>query len=363
MRDVRGVGATDSEPVLRPDKSMEHPNSGMPSHDLVGGNVFVSYVLASTVEGSPEYDAVNARLLSQGPAVPLTLDLNAGLGVDATAMLAFVDAAKEQLRAAATIEAVTYSQETGALAFRVVNHTGHKLISGFPEGRRMFVNVKAYSGDALVEELNPYDETLGTLKGLEPEYSANSPALNERERYVDELVYEMHPSSKLTGEKKTFHFALATGRSKDNRIPPRDFRIADAPTRLVEPVWKGDVKMDLYSEEEYAGGYDDVALDLKLGADRVEIRLYYQTTSREYIEFLRDEINGVNTTLTSPTPSGEEVAYVVQTDPFFSQMRDWGDAVWRLWEHNKDVPGAAPFLMAQAEAIAGGGEGEDGTRK
>jgi hypothetical protein len=77
--------------------------------------------------------------------------------------------------------------------------------------------------------------------------------------------------------------------------------------------------------------------------------LFYQTTSREYIEFLRDEINGTgNLTLSSPTPSGEPEAYVVQTDPFFIGLKAWGDTIWNLWMHNMNVDGAAPFLMTSA---------------
>jgi hypothetical protein len=81
----------------------------------------------------------------------------------------------------------------------------------------------------------------------------------------------------------------------------------------------------------------------------VEVNLYYQTTSREYIEFLRDEINGTgNLTLSSPTPSGEPNAYVIQSDPFFGQLKAWGDTIWNLWTHNMNVDGAAPFLMTSA---------------
>jgi hypothetical protein len=39
---------------------------------------------------------------------------------------------------------------------------------------------------------------------------------------------------------------------------------------------------------------------------------------------------------------------VVQTDPFFSQLKAWGDTIWNLWTHNMNVEGAAPFLMASA---------------
>ncbi|NIP17529.1 MAG: hypothetical protein GWM87_04760, partial [Xanthomonadales bacterium] len=68
----------------------------------------------------------------------------------------------------------------------------------------MFLNIKAYSGGTLIHEVNPYDYTVGTLKGLPSSYSPNSPALGANEVYNDALVYEMHPSSTLTGETETF---------------------------------------------------------------------------------------------------------------------------------------------------------------
>lgn len=207
----------------------------------------------------------------------------------------------------------------------------------------MFVNIKAYAGSVLLREINPYDTTAGTLRGLE---HPSSPPLAAHEQHVDELVYEMHPSSTLTGEEKSLHFVLADGRYKDNRIPPKGFRITEAATRLSQPVWHGIVAPDYFTAAEYAGGYDDVTVALPTGADTVEIRLYYQTTSREYVEFLRDEING--TVMTLP-PS----AYVIQNDPFFTQLKAWGTTLWQLWEHNKNVPGAAPVLMASA-VVAGG---------
>ena len=99
----------------------------------------------------------------------------------------------------------------------------------------MFVNIKAFAGGNLTYQVNPYDYTVGTLKGLPN--SSSSPSLGPNEVYVGKLVYEMHPSSTLTGEDETFHFALATGRYKDNRIPPKGFDIASAAARLSVPVW------------------------------------------------------------------------------------------------------------------------------
>jgi hypothetical protein len=218
----------------------------------------------------------------------------------------------------------------------------------------MFVNIRAYAGGSLLYEVNPYDALAGTLKGLDHQYAGmglpNPEALdNGSEAYLDKLVYEMHPESDLTGEPQSFHFALATGRHKDNRIPPKGFDIANASARLSVPVYyeQGyDVGADYFTSAEYVGGYDEVTLQIPVSADTVEVNLYYQTTSREYVEFLRDEINGIATSL--PTS-----AYIAQTDPFFTQLAAWGDTIWNLWAHNMDVGGAKPILMTSATVGAG----------
>jgi PKD repeat protein len=353
LPDVVGEGADMKDAVTRPDDSVEHPNSGQPLHDMTGGNAWVSWVLASAVPGSPSYDSVNDQLLNQGSGV-LTLDLTEGQGIDPVALLAGVGRAKGQLLVAAAIQNLSYDPSTGALSFQVQNQTGHKLISGFPEGRRMFVNIKAYAGGSLIHEVNPYDSAAGTLKGLtgyayyDPDGVLPAPLpLGPDEVYVDELAYEMHPSSTLTGENETFHFALADGRYKDNRIPPKGFRIADAAARLSVPAWHGVEDPNYFTAAEYAGGYDQVSLDIAPGADHVEVNLYYQTTSREYIEFLRDEINGAASSLTG-TGAGGDPPYLIQSDPFFSQLEAWGDTIWGLWTHNMNVDGAKPFTMTQA---------------
>jgi hypothetical protein len=354
MREVTGAGCDKSDAPNRPSESIEHPNSGLPLHDLTGGNAWVPYVLASAIPGSSNYDATNGALLNQGSSA-LTLNLTQGEGINPTALLDGADRAKQQLQLAASILDTNYYPATGNLSFTVQNNTGHKLISGFPEGRRMFINIKAYVAGNLIYEVNPYDDVAGTLKGLSYPYLGlglpDPVSIGPNEIYIDELVYEMHPSSiDLTGEQETFHFALATSRYKDNRIPPKGFRIAEASDRLSVPVWHGVEDPNFFSPEEYAGGYDQVSINIPAGATKVEIELYYQTTSREYIEFLRDEINGTgNLTLSSPSPSGESQAYIIQTDPFFTQMKAWGDTIWNLWTHNMDVDGAAPILMTSVD--------------
>jgi hypothetical protein len=354
MRDVVGAGCNKNGVPVRPTESTEHPMSGQPLHDLTGGNAWVTAVLASAVPGSPNYDPVNDQLLNQGAAL-LTLDLTQGEGIDPVALLDGAGRAKDNLQNAAAIEGLTYDPGAGDVKFRIVNQTPHKLISGYPEGRRMFANIRAYVKGSLVYEVNPYDADVGTLKGLPLDYSPSSPPLGQNEGYEDKLVFEVHSTSSLTGEDESFHMGLATGRWKDNRIPPKGFRIAEAAARICEPVVHGVPDPNYFSTDEYAGGYHDVQEVIPAGADLIEVNLFYQTTSREFIEFLRDEINGTATTLTSPTPSGEPQAYVIQTDPFFSKLRAWGDTIWQLWDHNKQMDGAAPFLMAQKTYRVPGG--------
>ncbi len=353
LRDVTGKACMQTSGVIRPDQSIEHPKSGQPLHDMTGGNAWVSYVLASAISGSPNYDSLNYSLLRQGPSV-LTLDLTQGEGFDnPSAILAGVDRAVQQLKMAASITDVSFTN--GQLKFRVQNNTGHKLISGFPEGRRMFVNIKAFdSSYNLIYEINPYDYAAATLKGLnynyqpDPDTTVGPPlpmpsSLGPNEVYMDELVYEAQMKSSITGENKTFHFALATDRYKDNRIPPKGFRVNESLQRLIQPKWHGVDSTDYFTASEYAGGYDEAAVSLPSNTAYIEIKLYYQTTSREYIEFLRDEINGNPANMTLPA-----TAYIVQTDPFFSKLKAWGNTIWKLWKYNRNITTAAPFLMAEA---------------
>jgi len=346
MRDRLGKGCNKNQAILRPSNSAEHPLSGQPVHEMTGGNMWITAILASSVTGSANYSATNATLLNQGPA-KLTLDLTQGVVPNASALLAAVSRAQTNLLWASSIGELTYDFATGDCQFRINNHTAHKLISGFPEGRRMFANIRGFVGSQVVCEVNPYDTAVGTLRGLTGPLSAGSPPLQPGETYIDELVYEMHPSSTLTGESETFHFALADGRYKDNRIPPRGFRSAEAPERMCQPVWHGADAPDYFTAQEYAGGYDQIGLSLPAGCDRIEVKLYYQTTSREYVAFLRDEINGTADTLAG-SGAGGDPAYLIQTDAWFAKLKAWGNTIWSLWENNKTLPGAAPVLMASA---------------
>jgi hypothetical protein len=347
------IGSNDPDSPIRPEQSLEHPNTWVPCHAMTGGNVWVTSILASIAPDNPARDLANAVLLVNR-ASELTLDFEQGTwknlmpgqlkpGLQPASISGALELAATRIRGvlrnAASITDMTYDPNGGNLTFRIQNNTGHKLISGFPEGRRMFVNVGVYRNDQLIYEINPYDYGVGTLKGLPG--SSSSPPLGANEVYLDPLVYQVLLSSSITGEQQSMHFALATERYKDNRIPPKGFDIANAKKRLCEPVYQGSSAVDYFTAAEYNGGYDEVSLQVPVGATAISVKLFYQTTSREYIEFLRDEINGTGHT-TLPAK-----AYVIQTNSFFAKLKKWGDTIFQLWAQNKDRDGGKPFLLTE----------------
>lgn len=141
-------------------------------------------------------------------------------------------------------------------------------------------------------------------------------------RLPADLVWETEMSSSITGEQVTMHVALGTDRWKDNRIPPKGYDTAHMNERQSQPRWNGADAPNYFTAAEYAGGYDKVTVSKPTGATSWNATLYYQTTSKEFVEYIRNEINGTANTLVSPTPSGEPQAYIIQTDPSSPPSRD-----------------------------------------
>jgi hypothetical protein len=232
MRDVSGRGA-DSGPV-RADLGM---------HDLTGGNYWVPDIIETFFPG--ETDAV---ALADGKQRVIDL-----------------------LQLSATLELIDTSGGTPSLQVKVTNETGHKLPSGYPEGRRMWINVKAYDeGMALIYESAAYDFGSADLS-----------------HDADAKIYEIEPGTSyrladLLGLEPgpSFHFVLNDTIWSDNRIPPRGFTNANFQT-IQSPVVNYS-----YADGQY---WDETDYALPAAARSAEVTLYYQSTSKEYVEFLRDE--------------------------------------------------------------------------
>jgi hypothetical protein len=77
----------------------------------------------------------------------------------------------------------------------------------------------------------------------------------------------------------SYHIALSDSICLDNRIPPRGFTNAAFAAVEAQPVGA------TYADAQY---WDDVSYVLPATADTVHVTLYYQSVSKEYVEFLRD---------------------------------------------------------------------------
>jgi hypothetical protein len=161
------------------------------------------------------------------------------------------------------------AQLGNVLRVRVINQSGHKLPTGYPEGRRMWVNVKFYdSSDQLVAERGAYDPVTAAL-------TTSDTKVYEAHLGIDE---DLAPVVGLP-VGPSFHFALNNKWYLDNRIPPRGFTNAGFAAVQAAPVAYS------YADGQY---WDDTLYTLPYTARRAVATVYYQTTSREYIEFLRD---------------------------------------------------------------------------
>jgi len=230
MRDVTGKGAASDAPT----------RDDLPLHDMMGGNTFVPEMISTFYPDE----------------------------VDEVQLQAAVARADAMLKMAATLE--VFPEDFG-ITVRVTNETGHKLPSGYPEGRRAWINIKAYDSTAtLVYESAHYDFDTADLTHDE-----------------DAKIYEIHPglSPGLAAALgltpgKSFHFVLNDTIYSDNRIPPRGCTNAEL-LAIQSPT------VDYsYADGQY---WDDTEYYLPSTAKSVDATLYYQTTSKEYVEFLRDE--------------------------------------------------------------------------
>lgn len=164
---------------------------------------------------------------------------------------------------------MSLSQIGSNLVVRVTNQTGHKLPTGYPEGRRMWLNVQFFNqANQLIGERGAYDGTTATLTTADTKV------------YQEQLAIDPNVAA-ATGLPVGigFHFAANNVVAFDNRIPPRGFTTAGFAAVQAAPVGYS------YPDGQY---WDDTSFAIPAGSVRADVRLYYQSTSREYIEFLRD---------------------------------------------------------------------------
>ncbi len=241
--------------------------SGVSRHDLLGAASWQLRAIASAI-----------------PDVPA--GLAAHLSDNATRIEAFV-----RTSARVEIMASALAGTSATATVRVTNLTGHKLPTGYTEGRRMWL------------ELDVLDDTGRSVAGS-ARYDAATGMLeaDAQARTYEARFGERQADGSVT---PSFHFALADTLMLDTRIPPEGFT-------------PGATDDDLPLGRDYgdgAGGYhnyDEISYTLPglcgTGSLHLRARLRYQATTREYIEFLRDNA-GPSADPAVPTGGWGRVAY------------------------------------------------------
>jgi hypothetical protein len=227
----------------------------LPEHELVGGNTWVPQLLQDT----------RWRLHSLADTVHLNNTV-----LRARAMLQ---------RAATLTVTLTLSGSAKIATVRIINQTGHKLPTGYPEGRRMWLNLKAYDpNNNLIYESGAYDFNTAVLT-----QDANAKIYEANFGLTPQLAAV---AGLPAGE--SFHFVLNNTVIKDNRIPPRGYTQAAFDQPGLRPV------AATYVDGQY---WDDTTYPVPNQTNRVVATLYYQTASKEYIDFLRANGGSDGTTL------------------------------------------------------------------
>jgi uncharacterized repeat protein (TIGR01451 family) len=151
----------------------------------------------------------------------------------------------------------------------VVNNTGHKLPTGYAEGRRMWLQVTLLDNSQVVSQLGNFDDEGKIIAPLK---------VYEIKQGLTESHAEAIGRPELAGEG--FHFVLNNAVFKDNRIPPRGWTNVQYAARSMEPVGAS------YADGVYT---DTTTLQLPPGVDEVQVQLWYQSASGEYLDFLESE--------------------------------------------------------------------------
>ncbi len=233
---------------------------------------------------------------------------------DASVITNSVALGEEMLQRAATLEitvTAAITPDVANVAVKIINNTGHKLPTGYAEGRRMWLEVRVYdANDALMAVSGMPTETGGLL---------HPGRIYEIKQGITAAHALALGRPALEGE--SFHFILNNTVVKDNRIPPRGWDKAGYTARDMLPVGA------TYQPGQY---WDLDYFVLPAGARRVDFRLLFQAASDEYLDFLAAEAN---------TPVDDGVV---------GEPVNWGQVVADL---RTELKLDAPVVMAQASRL------------
>ncbi len=222
------------------------------------------------------------------------------------------------------LSVVSNTATQAVINVKITNLTGHKLPTGYPEGRRMWINVQAKdANDNLIFESGHYDSVTAVL-------TENNTKIYESLQGIWNPTLNICETEQ--GGSKVFHFALNNCIAKDNRIPPLGFiggnDIKIKPRAYSYPVRAGfPSQLVNYDETQYTIAIPNGSvLPISIRAS-----LKYQTASKEYIDFLDTESTA------NATPSENALCNRVQTVGPANQSRS--SFMKSQWQNNgKSAP-------------------------
>jgi hypothetical protein len=194
----------------------------------------------------------------------------------AAALETGIDRARYMLQNAAALDVFRQDNE---LNVTVYNQSGHKLPSGYVEGRRMWLQIEGYDvAGELMFISGGYNENTGVLQGYhsDPSLKVYEAEQGLTESWAAQLGKNAGPS---------FHFALNNQVVNDNRIPPQGYDFDAFRAAGAAPYTDGNPDRGMYVQGQF---WDTTVYELPEDIDHGIVRLLYQTSSKEYIEFLRE---------------------------------------------------------------------------
>lgn len=162
----------------------------------------------------------------------------------------------------------------GQLEVKITNNSGHKLPTGYAEGRRLWIEIYELRGSTPVFTSGLMGGVVGPLI-VDPYLKKYEIKLGLSDAHAQNIG-----RPELAGEG--FHIMLNNKVFKDNRIPPRGFSNAAFAARDMQPVGA------TYADGQY---WDTTYYPIHPEADSISVRLMYQTASSEYLDFLASEAN------------------------------------------------------------------------
>ncbi len=179
---------------------------------------------------------------------------------------------------------------------KVTNQSGHRLPTGFAEGRQLWLHIKVTDAQSqVVFEDGRLDEDGSLVKTEQTK------------------VYEQKAA--VEGEK-SFHFARLDEITKDNRIPPRGFDKA-----AYEKEGAFIVAADYDDGQNWdVATYRFTVPPGTRGPLKVVARLNYETFSKEYIEWLRETDKTLAANFGGPAAATPD------------DSKTWGEVTYKLWQ-------------------------------